>query len=99
MLTKAPSPTPHKVYVTFEFPAASWVNAVHLAGDFNQWDERGIPLSVSNGKQVWQVRLELDRGAEYQFRYLVNQEVWHNDWHADGYVPNIHGSDNSVVIT
>jgi 1,4-alpha-glucan branching enzyme len=99
MLTKAPSPTPHKVYVTFEFPAASWVNALHLAGDFNQWDERSVPLSVPNGKRVWQVRLELDRGAEYQFRYLVNQEVWHNDWHADGYVPNIHGSDNSLVIT
>lgn len=99
MLTKAPSPNPKKVYVTFEFPASVRVNTVHLAGDFNQWDERSIPLSLVNGKQAWQVRLELDRDADYQFRYLVNQEVWHNDWHADGYVTNIHGSDNSVVIT
>jgi len=99
MLTKTPSSDPNKVVVAFEFPAASWVAAVHLAGDFNQWDERGLPLGVINGRQVWQVKLELDRGAAYQFRYLVNQETWHNDWHADGYVPNIHGSDNSVVIT
>ena len=41
----------------------------------------------------------LPKGNEYQFRYLVNGRDWHNDWHADKYVPNKYGSDNSVVVT
>jgi hypothetical protein len=35
----------------------------------------------------------------HQFRYLVNETEWHNDWHADAYVPNPFGSENSVVNT
>lgn len=99
MIKKEPSPRPNKVLVTFEFPAMSWARRVHLVGDFNQWNEEATPLELDEAHQVWRVRLELDRGREYQFRYLVNQESWHNDWHADKYVPNIHGSDNSVVVT
>lgn len=99
MLIKEPSPRTDKVYVTFEFPAAAWVKQVHLAGDFNQWDQQATPLSHIASKGVWRVRMELNKGAEYQFRYWVNQSEWHNDWHADRYVPNIHGSDNSVVVT
>ena len=48
---------------------------------------------------VWRVRLELEKGREYQFRYLVDGTSWPNDWHSDRYVPNIHGSDNSVITT
>ncbi len=48
---------------------------------------------------TWHITLELDQGREYQFRYLVNGTDWHNDWHADKYVPNRFGSDNSVVVT
>jgi hypothetical protein len=29
----------------------------------------------------------------------VDQKSWHNDWHADRYIPNIHGSDNSIIAT
>lgn len=98
MLRKEVSPNNHTVYVTFEFPAAPGVKEVHLVGDFNNWDERATPLNAAAGKKTWQVRLELEKGAEYQFRYLVNSAEWLNDWHADRYVPNIHGSDNSVVV-
>jgi hypothetical protein len=43
--------------------------------------------------------LELEAGREYQYRYLLNGNEWHNDWHADRYVSNAYGGDNSVVIT
>lgn len=99
MLKKEQASRQGKILVTFEFPAASWVKEVHLVGDFNGWDEQATPMTLLPRQKVWQVRLELDRDAEYQFRYLANRSEWLNDWHADRYVPNIHGSDNSVVTT
>ena len=29
----------------------------------------------------------------YQYRYYANGQDWHNDWQADAYAPNEHGSD------
>ena len=53
--------------------------------------------SRTNGN--WRITLALPKGQEYQFRYLVNGQDWHNDWHADKYARNKFGSDNSVVVT
>jgi hypothetical protein len=51
----------------------------------------------SSGK--WRISLVLPKGREYQFRYLVNGQDWHNEWHADEYVSNRFGTDNSVIVT
>ena len=99
MLKKESSPAAGKIWVTFEYPAANRARSVHLVGDFNDWNETATPMMRDLSAGLWRVRLELDRGREYQFRYLVDGSTWHNDWHADRYVPNIHGSDNSVVET
>ena len=42
--------------------------------------------------------LSLEPNKEYHFRYLVDGQHWANDWSADKYVPNAHGSDDSVVV-
>lgn len=47
----------------------------------------------------WKYTLELERGREYQFRYLINGEQWLNDPNAAKYVPNPFGSENFVVVT
>ena len=99
MIRKAPSNRPGKVLVTFEFPAEIWAESVHLVGDFNDWNETSLPLIQSRQDERWRITLELDADREYQFRYLVNGADWHNDWHADKYVSNLHGADNSVVVT
>jgi 1,4-alpha-glucan branching enzyme len=99
MISKDPSPNSGKLYVTFEYPGASRTRSVHLVGDFNGWNEAATPMKRKERGHIWKVRIELDKGQEYQFRYLVDETSWHNDWHADRYVPNIHGSDNSVVVT
>ena len=31
------------------------------------------------------------------FRYVLDGELWENDWAADDYLPNSHGADDSVV--
>lgn len=99
MIHKEPSDRPGKVRVTFELPASIWADRVHLCGDFNNWSQTDTPLHQSRLDGTWRVTLELDAGKRYEFRYLINGSEWHNDWSADGYVPNDHGGDNSVVET
>ncbi len=99
MIKKEPSPNSGKVLVTFEYPGTSRTASVHLVGDFNEWSETATAMRRKGRGDIWKAQLELDKGKEYQFRYLVDQSSWHNDWHADRYIPNIHGSDNSVVVT
>ncbi|MEA3334477.1 MAG: isoamylase early set domain-containing protein [Chloroflexota bacterium] len=97
MIRREHTSNPNTVLIAFEYPAATRARQVHLVGDFNEWDELATPMGKDKRTGIWTVQLELARGREYQFRYLVDQSIWHNDWHADRFVPNIHGSDNSVV--
>ncbi len=84
--------------VTFTLPEAVKAETAYLVGDFNNWDEKATPMKpLKNGH--FTVTMELGNGREYQFRYLVNGTEWHNDWHADKYVPNPFSGDNSVVTT
>jgi 1,4-alpha-glucan branching enzyme len=87
--------------VTFELPAqaANDAKKVALVGDFNGWDPEATVLKRLKGDS-YSVMLELPRGREFQFRYLINEDRWENDWEADKYVPTPTGdSENSVVVT
>jgi 1,4-alpha-glucan branching enzyme len=99
MIYKEPLPDGNNVRVTFEMPSSVWAERVTLVGDFNNWDRSKDQLQPSRVDGNWRITLTLPTGREYQFRYLVNGREWHNDWHADKYVPNKYGSDNSVVVT
>ncbi len=99
MITKTTSNDPAKVTVRFELPSAIWADSVHLVGEFNDWSETSHPMTRNRHNDTWHITLELERGREYQFRYLVNAHEWHNDWKADKYVPNPFGGTNSVIVT
>lgn len=96
MITKRPG-APGKVRVTFAMPATLWADCIHVVGDFNGWDQQATPLRLTDAG--WMATVELDAGATYAYRYLVNGSEWHNDWQADGYRTNDYGGDNSLVIT
>ena len=69
---------------------------VALVGDFNQWNEAATPMKpLKDGRFKATVELPVDQ--RFQFRYLVDNSLWHNDWEADQYVPNPFSGDNSVV--
>lgn len=89
-----------KCKVTFEAPESisEGANEVYLVGDFNQWDERATLMEKKKGPR-FAITLDLDLKREYQYRFLVNGKDWHNDWHADKYVPNPFSGDNSVIST
>lgn len=86
--------------VTFRLPkeAAGTAGAVSVAGEFNNWNIGVTPMKkLKNGTFTATLNLETDR--EYQFRYVIDETLWENDWNADKYVPTVFGdSDNSVVV-
>lgn len=85
--------------VTFKLSKAQANSAgsARLVGDFNEWNEKVPPMKkLKNGDFTTTVNLAKD--AQYQFRYLLDDNVWENDWEADAYIPSaVSISDNSVV--
>lgn len=84
--------------VTFSLPAEVQGETAYLVGEFNNWDEKSHPMN-HNKDGSFSITVSLKKDREYQFRYLVNGTDWHNDWQADGYVPNPFTGENSVVST
>ena len=85
--------------VTFKLSKAQAhaANSVCLVGDFNEWDVTSAPMKkLKNGDFTITVNLAND--TQYQFRYLLDDKAWENDWEADAYIPSaISFDDNSVV--
>lgn len=86
--------------VTFSLPAEAvgQANSVLLLGDFNDWDWRKGIMLTKQSDGSFSVDLELEAGRAYQFRYVLDQVSWVNDWEADGYVASPYpGVDNCLV--
>lgn len=87
-------------HVTFSVSkeAAHGAEKISVAGDFNNWSSTETPLKKTKDGG-FSVRLNLEAGKEYQFRYLLDGKHWENDWNADKYIPApFSHTDNSVVI-
>jgi len=85
-----------EVSITFELSAEAAASTAVVCGDFNGWSLTASPMRRrEDGSFVATLVLPLGR---YEFRYCVDGDRWFNDWHADDYVRNDLGSDNSVVI-
>lgn len=87
------------VKVTFRLPkaAAPEAKTVALVGEFNDWNIYATQMKrLKNGD--FTATVELDAGRPYEYRYLVDETFWENDWDADRYVRSPFGNcDNSVV--
>jgi len=85
--------------VTFKLTKEIALSAanVFLAGDFNGWDTESIPMKKMKSGE-FSVSVNLEKGKEYQFKYLLDGWAWLNENEADNYVPNEFQTDNSVVM-
>lgn len=84
--------------VTFSLPveAVNGATEVKLVGEFNGWNKtEGILMKAT--KSEFKTVLELETGRNYEFRYLIDNNTWENDWAADDYIPTPFGGFNSVV--
>ena len=103
-VAKAPKKTAPKVSsttkVTFTLPkeAVQTAKTVAVVGEFNNWDiVNGVELKKQKDGS-FSTTLELEAGKEYQYRFLINGEVWENAWDAPKYVETPFGAFNSVVL-
>ncbi len=84
--------------VTFELPKEVGAQTASVAGDFNGWDVDATPMKRKRDG-AFSAAINLEAGKEYRFRYWLDGSRWENDWHADAYVPNSFGTEDSVVRT
>jgi 1,4-alpha-glucan branching enzyme len=80
----------------FYLPSEVKADSVNLVGDFNDWDQNANPMKVKKDGTFY-TALTLETGRDYQFRYLLDNQRWENDWEADAYVMNEAGTENSVI--
>ncbi|OED43581.1 1,4-alpha-glucan branching protein [Endozoicomonas sp. (ex Bugula neritina AB1)] len=96
MLKKKFFKTKSEAEVTFEF-ARKDIKSVALAGEFNEWSP--LKMNYIKKDKVFRAKVRLPKNATYRFKYLLDNEIWENDYKADAYVPNTFGSEDSVVTT
>ena len=76
---------------------AEVANKVNLSGDFNNWDIESIAMKKAKTGE-FSASVELEKGREYQFKYIIDGKEWINETEADKFVPNEFQSENSVVV-
>ncbi|MFZ1703178.1 MAG: hypothetical protein WAT79_02465 [Saprospiraceae bacterium] len=84
--------------VTFSLPvkATEGTSSVVLLGDFNQWDPSKA-YQMKAGKTEFAASIDLKPGT-YEFRYLIDGNIWENDYSADNYIASpFPGINNSVL--
>jgi 1,4-alpha-glucan branching enzyme len=77
--------------------AAAGAKTAFLVGEFNDWAMHSLPMKrMKNGG--FKLAIDLPCGNTYQFRYLLDDDRWENDWSADRYCYSEFGNcENSVV--
>ena len=96
MLIKNYTKTGSKCRVTFKLPAEIGAETAALCGEFNDWGATANPMKkLKDGS--FSATVSLPAGETYRFRYLLDSERWENDWEADAYQPNAHGTEDSVL--
>ena len=100
MIKKVYNKTKKVCKTTFSLPkeAVATAKNVALLGEFNNWDQNE-PVVMKKAKDgSFKATLELPVGRKYEFRYLIDNAVWANDWAADDYTfISQFNIDNSVV--
>jgi 1,4-alpha-glucan branching enzyme len=76
----------------FTFPAPT-AQQVSLAGDFNNWDLKAMPMHKGNDG-VWRTSVPLKAGR-HEYRFIADG-VWQDDPAAEQKTANAMGSENCV---
>ena len=76
---------------------ANGASKVNIAGDFNNWNETSDEMNALKDGS-FSLSLDFETGRDYQFRYLLDGNVWVNDESADRYQDSGFNSQNSVIV-
>jgi 1,4-alpha-glucan branching enzyme len=82
-----------ELHLTFVLPVDEPQGAVSVVGDFNDW-QPGAHTLVRRSNGTRSVRVTVERGASYRFRYLGEDGRWFDDPAAD-----VRDREDGVVLT
>jgi 1,4-alpha-glucan branching enzyme len=85
---------PGKVEVKLKLDAPD-ASSVCVAGQFNDWDPKDIPLE-KGGDGIWRVTLRLEPGT-YEYKFIVDGTDWIEDPSNPDKVPDPYGGNNSLL--
>lgn len=78
--------------------AVGYARTVHIVGEFNNWDKHATEMKRSENGD-FSATVNLTKGREYQFLYLIDRKCWELDREADKFVKSPYGDcDNSIVV-
>ena len=66
------------VQLTFVLPEEAPAGKVSVVGDFNGWTP-GVHMLVRRSNGTRSVRVPVERGNSYRFRYLAEGGIWFDD--------------------
>jgi 1,4-alpha-glucan branching enzyme len=87
-----------KVTFTLAKEQARDAGNVHLVGEFNEWDITATPMRKQKDG-AFTANLDLPSDREYQFRYLIDGEIWISDPEADKFAFSPFGDCENSVVT
>jgi hypothetical protein len=67
-----------KFKVSFRFNPGKKADTVHLAGSFNNWDMKALPMTGPDNSGFYTIEKTLTRGA-YEYKFVVNGKEWFVD--------------------
>ena len=85
-----------KASVTFRVDPRVGAQTAAVCGEWNGWSA-DADVMQPDSEGGFSLRVDLEAGRAYRFRYLLDGHRWDNDWAADAYQPNDFGGDDSVV--
>jgi 1,4-alpha-glucan branching enzyme len=82
--------------VRFSLPADVNAERAVVCGEFNDWSPTAHRMRrFKDGRFV--INIPLDRGREYRYRFLLDDERWTNDPAAEALVPNRYGGEDCLI--
>jgi predicted flap endonuclease-1-like 5' DNA nuclease len=87
-----------KIIFSLPIEALGEATEAYLLGDFNNWILDNAPKLVLQEDGTLKAEVLLDAGQTYEYRFLLNNGTWVNDWAAENYVYKHEiGIENSVI--
>ena len=88
----------YKVTWAIDKKVVKGAESITLAGDFNDWSHSENTFKkLKSGN--FTLTLELAKGTNYQFRYLVDGNNWMNETDADAFVDNSLSNEQNCVLS
>jgi hypothetical protein len=84
------------IVVRFELEAPE-AREVSVVGSWNRWNPDAQKLTDADRDGVWEIEIQLKRGQEHQYQFLINGETWIPDPETPLQVDDGFGGVNSVL--